>query len=107
MSPQEMKPNSPIEAQEAPRDPCMHWRGTLRLWLQLQMRTYDLGQIGEESREGPHNSHGDWIFLGPHERVPEIPIVTQEEHLVSCCNLSKTKRFAPQCEMRPFSAVEF
>ena len=34
--------------------------------------------MGEESREAPRNSHGDWPFLRPHKRDPEVPIVTKE-----------------------------
>ena len=26
----------------------------------------------------PSNSHGDWPFLRPPERVPEVPVVSQE-----------------------------
>ena len=33
---------------------------------------------GEESREAPSNSNGDWPFLRPPERVPEIPVVSRE-----------------------------
>ena len=63
------------------------------------------GSIGEESQEAPSDSHENWTFLGPHEWVPEVPILTQEEHQVSRHNSRKTRRFSPQCEMRPFSAV--
>ena len=38
-----------------------------------------MAPTGEESREAPCNSHGDLPFLRPHERVPEVPIVTREE----------------------------
>ena len=31
--------------------------------------------MGEESREAPSNSHGDWPFLKPQERVPEVPVL--------------------------------
>ena len=27
----------------------------------------------------PSNSHGDWAFLRPPERVPEVPVVTREQ----------------------------
>ena len=43
-----------------------------------------LGPIstGEESREtperAPSNSQGDWPFLRPPERVPEVPVVSRE-----------------------------
>ena len=33
---------------------------------------------GEESREIPYNLHGDWPFLRPPERVPEVPVVSRE-----------------------------
>ena len=32
MSPQEMRPDSPVETIQEPPDPCQHWRGTLRFW---------------------------------------------------------------------------
>ena len=38
--------------------------------------------MGEETREAPErplsNSHGDWHFLRPPERVPEVPIISRE-----------------------------
>ena len=37
---------------------------------------------GEETREAPErspsNSHGDWPFLRPPERVPEVPVESRE-----------------------------
>ena len=45
----------------------------------------------------PSNSHGDWPFLRPPDRVPEVPIVSGE-HL---SQLRKTRRFSPPGEMRP------
>ena len=34
---------------------------------------------GERNPERPHsNSHGDWPFLRPPERVPEVPVVSRE-----------------------------
>ena len=58
---------------------------------------------GEESREAPRNSHGDWTFLRQHERVSEVPIVTREENQVSCHTLRKTRRVSSQRGMGPFS----
>ena len=46
----------------------------------------------------PSNSHGEWPFLRPPERFPEVPIVS-EEHLPQ---LEKSSRFSPPGEMRPF-----
>ena len=35
--------------------------------------------MGEESREALFNSHGDWPFLTPPERVLEVPVVSHEQ----------------------------
>ena len=56
--------------------------------------------MGEESREAPENSHGDWPFLRPTERVPEVPVV-RREHLPQ---LEKIQEVLPSSEMRPISA---
>ena len=47
------------------------------------------------------NSHGDWPFLRPLERVPEVPVVSRE-HLPQ---LEKIQEVSPPGEMRPISAV--
>ena len=39
----------------------------------------------------PSNSHGDWAFLRPTERVPEVPVVSRE-HLPQ---LEKTQEVLP------------
>ena len=105
MSTHETRPDSPVETTEDSQDPCQHWRENQRFRSQLQMRTSALSPIGEESRKAPRNSHGDGMFLRPHERVPEVLVVTQEERAVSCCDSRKTRIFSPQCEMRPFSTA--
>ena len=48
----------------------------------------------------PRNSHGDWSFLRPPERVPEVPVVTGE----TLPNSRKSRRFSPPGEMRPISS---
>ena len=48
----------------------------------------------------PSNSHGDWPFLRPPERVPEVPVVSRE-HLPQ---LEKIQEVLPPGEMRPISA---
>ena len=45
-------------------------------------------------------SHGDWPFLRPPERVPEVPVVSREH----VRQLEKSRRFSPPGEMRPISA---
>ena len=76
MSPHEMRPDSTVETPGEPRDPCQHWRGTLRFQPQLQMRTSATAATAEECREALNNSHGEWTFMRPHERVPEVPVIT-------------------------------
>ena len=105
MSPHETRPDSPVETPEEPRDSCQRGLGTLRLWPQLQMRTSGPVVTAEESQEAPRNSHGDWTYLRPHERLPEVPDVTQEEPQICSYNSRKTRRFSPQGEMRPFSTA--
>ena len=105
MSPHEMRPDSPVETPEEPRETCQHWRGNLRFPPQLQMRTAAMAATGKETRETPHNSRGDFTFWRPQEQVPEVPVVTRGEPQVSCCNSIKNRRFSPPREMRPFSAV--
>ena len=48
----------------------------------------------------PSNSHGEWPFLRPPERVPEVPVVSQE-HLPQ---LEKIQEVFPPGDMRPISA---
>ena len=50
----------------------------------------------------PSNSHGEWPFLRPPERVPEVPVVSRE-HLPQ---LEKIQEVPPPGEIRPISAEE-
>ena len=55
----------------------------------------------ERNPERPmSNSHVDWPFLRPPERVPEVPVVSRE-HLPQ---LEKIQEVLPPGEMRPISA---
>ena len=47
----------------------------------------------------PSNSHGDWPFLRPPVRVPEVPVVSRE-HLPQ---LEKSRRSSPPGVKRPIS----
>ena len=51
----------------------------------------------------PSNWHGDWPFLRPPERVPEVPVVSRE-HLPQLENIQEV---SPAGEMRPISAEAF
>ena len=95
-------PDSPVDAPAEPRDTSRPWRGTQRFRPQLQMRTSAPGATAEESRVAPSDSHGDCTSLRPHERVPEVPIITRE---VSHCNSRKTRRFSPKHQLRTFSGA--
>ena len=70
MFPHGTRTDSPLETPEEHRGPCRPCRGTLSFRPKLQMRTSALAVTAEESREAPHNLHGDWTSLRPHERVP-------------------------------------
>ena len=90
MSPHEMRPDSPLETPEEPRDTCQHWSGILSLWPQLQMKTSAPAANAEESQEGPSNSHGDWNSRGHMsgsvrswlylERNPKFPTTNRKKN---------------------------
>ena len=52
-----------------------------------------------KSERPPRNSHGDWPFLRPPERVPEVPVASRE-HLLQP---EKIQEVVPPGEMRPIS----
>ena len=55
----------------------------------------------ERNAERPRsNSHGDWPFLRPQVRVPEVPVVSRE-HLPQ---VEKILEVLPSSEMRPIYA---
>ena len=107
MSPNEMRPYSPVETPEETQKQCRHWRGIQRFHSKLQIRTLAPAATAEESREAPHNSQGDKTLVRPLERVPKFSVITREKPQISHCNLRKTRRFVPQSKMRPFSPVAF
>ena len=88
MSPQEMRPDSPVETPEEPRDPCQHWRGILRFQPQLQVRTSALAATREESREA--SSQLAWRL--------DFPEATGAGPSVHRRNPTGTTSFLPQLE---------
>ena len=119
--PREGKGDTAATAREEIARACPHSRRGLTSLGRLQKYPKIHVSIGEESsgsgtdtaqclRPGhrwernpempPSNSHGDWPFLRPPERVPEIPVVSQS----TCRNSRKSRRFSPPGEMRPISA---
>ena len=74
----ETRTDSTVETPEVPQDPSHHWRGILRFHHRLHTRSSAGASNGEESREALEQLHGDWPFLRPPERVPEVPVVSRE-----------------------------
>ena len=76
--PLETRTDSLGETPEVPQDACQHWRGILSF---RHRHTQDLRPRHRRERNPerpPSNSHGDWPFLRPPERVPEVPVVSRE-----------------------------
>ncbi|KAI4565526.1 hypothetical protein MJT46_008902 [Ovis ammon polii x Ovis aries] len=70
----ETRTDSPGETPEVPQDPCQHWRGILRFRPRPHTRSMPRHRRERNPERPPRNSHGDWPFLGPPERVPEVPV---------------------------------
>ena len=49
----------------------------------------------EQCRTPPRNSNGDWTSLGPHDRLPEFPVVTLEKPHTSCRSSKKNHEITP------------
>ena len=99
LDPSEGKRDSSATAQEESERACPHSRRGLTPLGRLQKYRKMHVSTGEESsgsgtdstqclrprlrwernpERPPSNSHGDWPFLRPPERVPEVPVVSQE-----------------------------
>ena len=103
LTPQEGKRDTSATAREVSACACAHSRRGLTPLGRLQKYPKIHVSTGEESsgsstdstqglrprhrrernpERPPSNSHGDWPFLRPPERVPEVPVVSRE-HLPS------------------------
>ena len=119
--PREGKRDTAATAREESARVCPHSRrgltplGRLQKYPKIHVSTREESSgSGTDSTQGlrprhrrekkperpPSNSHGDWPFLRPPERVPEVPVVSQE-HLP---HSRKSRRFSPPGEMRPIFA---
>ncbi|KAI4552053.1 hypothetical protein MJG53_000131 [Ovis ammon polii x Ovis aries] len=78
----ETRTDSPGETPEVPQDPCQHWRGILRSGPEFTQGLRPRHQRERNSERPPRNSHGDWPFLRPPERVPEGPVPRIDSHHV-------------------------
>ena len=90
------------QLQKEPRVTCPNSRKTSRFPLQHVFRPDSPPMIQEQCRALPCNSNGDWTSLGPHKRLSELPVVTQEKPHTSRHSSRKTTRFLHHREMRPF-----
>ena len=100
MPPLETRTDSTGETPEVPQDPCQHWRGNLRYGTDSTQGLRPRYRRERNPERPPSNSHGDWPFLRPPERVPDIPVVSRE-HLPQ---LEKIQEVLAPGEMRPISA---
>ena len=72
---------TPLGTPEVPQDPCQHWRGILRFQDRPTQVLRPQNRWERNPERPPSNSHGDWPFLRPPERVPEVPVISRE-HLL-------------------------
>ena len=121
LDPREGKRDTAATAREEIARACPHSRrgltplGRLQKYPKIHVSTGEESSgSGTDSTQGlrsrhrrernperpPSNSQVEWPFLRPPERVPEVPVVSQE-HLPQ---LEKSRRFSPPGEMRPISA---
>ena len=99
LDPREWKRDTAATAREESASACSHSRRGLTPLGRLQKYPKIHVSTGEESsgsgthstqylrprhrrernpERSPSNSHGDWPFLRPPERVPEVPVVSRE-----------------------------
>ena len=99
LDPREGKRDTAATAREESARACPHSRRGLTPLGKLQKYPKTHVSTGEESsgsrnhstqdlsprhrpdrnpKRPPRNSHGDWPFLSPPERVPEVPVVSRE-----------------------------
>ena len=99
LDPYEGKRNTAATAREEIARPCPHSRrgltplGRLQKYPKIHVSTREESSVsGTDSTQSlrpqhrrernperpPSNSHGDWPFLRPPERVPEVPVVSRE-----------------------------
>ena len=121
LDPREGKRDTAATAREESARACPHSRrgltllGGLQKYPKIHVSTREESSgSGTESKQDlrtrhrrernperpPSNSHGDWPFMRPPERVPDVPVVNRE-HLPQ---VEKIQEVLPSSEMRPISA---
>ena len=78
MPPLETGTDSPGETAEVPQDPCQQGEEHSGSGTDSTQGLRPQHQSERNPERPPSHSHGDWPFLRPPERVPEIPVVGRE-----------------------------
>ena len=78
MPPHETRTDSPGDTLEVPSDPCQHWRIILSFRHRLHTRSRPWHRWERNPVRPSNNSHGEWPFLRPPDRVPEVPVISRE-----------------------------
>ena len=78
MRPIETRTDSPGETTEVPQDPFHTGEESLGSGTDSTKGLRPRLRRERKPERPPSNSHGDWPFLRPAERVPEVPVVSRE-----------------------------
>ena len=103
MAPLETRTDSPGETPEVSKDHVSTGEESSGSGTDCTQDLRPRHRWERNSERPPSNSHGDWPFLRPPERVPEVLILSRE-HLPQ---LEKIQEVLPSREMRPISAEAF
>ena len=77
-APIQTRTDSPGETPEVPQDPCQHYRGYSGSGTDSTQGLRPQHRRERIPERHPSNSHGDWPFQRPPERVPEVPVVSRD-----------------------------
>ena len=78
MLPLETRTDSPGETPEVPQDPYHTGEESSGSGTDSTQGLRPRHRRERNPERPPSNSHGDWPFLMPQERVPEVPVVNRE-----------------------------
>ena len=78
MSRLETSTDSTGETTDVPQDPCQHGAESSDSAIDSTQGLRPRDRRERNPERPPSNSHGDWPFLRPPERVPEVPVESQE-----------------------------
>ena len=78
LPPLETRTDSPGETPEVPQDPCQHLEESSGSGTDSTQDLRPRHRRERNPERPPSNSHGDWPFLRPRERFPEVPIVSRQ-----------------------------